>query len=90
MFFGRGRGEVSESYKVAIFFLLQHTKTGKIYQNGKNIPNDHKIYPNGKNIPNGCKLYQMYVRYTKIALYQMITNIPNSCKIYQMTTKYTK
>jgi hypothetical protein len=31
-------------YQGCQIFLVQHTKTGKIYQNGENIPNDHQIY----------------------------------------------
>jgi hypothetical protein len=29
--------------RVARFFLVQYTKTGKMYQNGENIPKGHKI-----------------------------------------------
>jgi hypothetical protein len=28
--------------RVARLLFVQHTKTGKIHQNGKNIPNNHK------------------------------------------------
>jgi hypothetical protein len=38
--------------RAARFLLMQHTKAGKSYQKGKNIPNDHKIY-------------QMTMKYTK-------------------------
>jgi hypothetical protein len=36
--------------RIARFFLVQHTKTGK------NIPNNHK------NIPNVYKIYEMAVK----------------------------
>jgi hypothetical protein len=42
------------------FFLVQHTKTGKIYQITINLPNGRKVH-----IPNVRKVYQMSVKYTK-------------------------
>jgi hypothetical protein len=36
---------VTDGRRVARFFLLQHTKTGKIYQTTINLPNGHKIEP---------------------------------------------
>jgi hypothetical protein len=36
--------KIAEVIRVARFFLVQHTKTFKIYQNRENIPNDHKIH----------------------------------------------
>jgi hypothetical protein len=52
----------------ARFFSIEHTKTAKIYQmtictlyqNGKNIPNDHTLYQKWpQNIPDSCKIDQM-------------------------------
>jgi hypothetical protein len=38
-------------YRVARFFSVQHTKTGKIYQVTKNIPKGHKMYQMANNFP---------------------------------------
>jgi hypothetical protein len=44
------------NFRVARFFLVQHTNKGKIYQQGENIPNDNKLYQMTTNVPNGRKL----------------------------------
>jgi hypothetical protein len=56
--------------KVARFFVVQYTKTGKIYQNGENIPKRGKYTKNITNnhnvgIPNDNKIYQSAIKYTK-------------------------
>jgi hypothetical protein len=43
---------------VARFFLVQHTKTGKIYRKEKLISNEHKIDKLAVNTPNGQVTYQ--------------------------------
>jgi hypothetical protein len=59
-------------YRVARFFLVQHTKTGKLYQNGEkytktgiNIPKLKKYTTTGKYIPKQEKIYQMTTKSTK-------------------------
>jgi hypothetical protein len=65
--------------RFARFFLIQHTRTGKIYQmttrytkSPQDIPNDHEIYQitsryakSPQDIPNDHEIYQMTMRYTK-------------------------
>jgi hypothetical protein len=46
------RKQASRRNRVARFFLVQHTKMGKLYQN------DHNIC-----IPNGHNVYEMSVKY---------------------------
>jgi hypothetical protein len=70
---------------VARFFVVQHTKTEKIYQPPKIIPKGHTIYRNRKNIPNPYKLYQKAIQYTETG-----KNILNDHKLHQQATKYTK
>jgi hypothetical protein len=57
------RAKEDES-RVARFFLVQHTKTGKIYQN------DLKIYQ------NCLKIYQMALKFTNIFHCKIIRNLP--------------
>jgi hypothetical protein len=66
--------------RVARFFLVQNTKTGK------NIPNDHKIYHMDitylqwpQNRPNGHKIYQDFPlqgppKFTQIGIFGSKTN----------------
>jgi hypothetical protein len=49
------------SIRVARFFLVQNTKTGKIYQLPQNIPNGHKKFPMAIKYVD-----QMVIKYTKI------------------------
>jgi hypothetical protein len=44
-------------HKVARFFLVRDTKTGKY------VPNQHKNY---QNFPNGLKIFQMAIKYINI------------------------
>jgi hypothetical protein len=66
--------------RTARFVLVQHTKTGKIYQ----ITTKY-VYQISVDLPNGRKIYQMAVKYTKWPY-----NMPNVHKIYQMAVKYTR
>jgi hypothetical protein len=66
--------------RVAIFFLVQNTKTGE------NIPNDHKIYQMAlkffqwpQNTPNGHKIYQDFSlqdppKFTQMGIFGLKTN----------------
>jgi hypothetical protein len=70
-------------YRVARFFLVQHTKTGE------NIPNDHKIYQMAINISNGRKIHQMDIKYTKftqIGIF-LFENEPSGIPAYVCTEK---
>jgi hypothetical protein len=53
-------------YRVARFFSVQNTKTGKIH-----IPTDQKYTKWPYYIPNGHIIYQMALKYTKSPLYTM-------------------
>jgi hypothetical protein len=75
----------ADASRVARFFLVQHTKTGK------NIPNDYKIDQMTVKYTKWPKIYQMTVnvpndrKYAKWPEY-----IPNSRKIEQMATIYNE
>jgi hypothetical protein len=44
--------------KVARFFFVQHTKTGKMYQTGGKCTKWPENMPNGRKIDHGHELYQ--------------------------------
>jgi hypothetical protein len=68
------------------FSWSKHTKLGKIYQIGKNIPNDDQPYQTAinytkwtENIPNGHKIYQHFPfqgtpKFTQIGIFGLKTN----------------
>jgi arginine/lysine/ornithine decarboxylase len=66
-------------FRLARFFLVQHTKIVKIFQI---ISKDTKIV---KNIPNYLKRYQMAIKNIKLS-----QKIPNGHKVYQIISKDTK
>jgi hypothetical protein len=68
--------------RAARLFLVQHTKTGKMFQKTikKQMATKYTKWP--QNIPNGHKIYQMATKYTKWP-----QNIPNGHSIYQMAVK---
>jgi hypothetical protein len=51
----------SDPGRVARFFLVQHTKKGKIYR----MTIKYTRWP--QHIPNGHKIYQMTIKYTNIS-----------------------
>jgi hypothetical protein len=61
---------VTDGRRVARFFLLQHTKTGK------NIPNDHKFTKRPQNRASGRKFYQMTLKCTGICHYKAFHKLP--------------
>jgi hypothetical protein len=64
--------------RVARFFLLHHTKTGKNSIDFKVYPMNKKYTQWTKSIPNVRKIYPMNKKYT-----QCQKNIPNRHIIYQ-------
>jgi hypothetical protein len=58
------------SCRVARFFFLQHTKTGKIYQ----ITTKYTKCP--QSVPNTCKIDQMSIKYTNIFLCKTLQKLP--------------
>jgi hypothetical protein len=56
--------------RVARFILVQHTKTGKIYQ----ITIKYTQCP--QNIPNGSKIDLMVIKYTNISHCKTLQNLP--------------
>jgi hypothetical protein len=86
------------TFRVARYFLVQHTKTGKIYTKMQyiNYTEWPQIYPMAtkytewpQNIPNGHKIYVMATKYVYVMatkyVYVMATKY-----VYVMATKYTK
>jgi hypothetical protein len=56
--------------RLARFFSIQHTKTGK------NIPNGNKMYQTAKKIPFGRKMDKMAVRNINIFHCKAFQNLP--------------
>jgi hypothetical protein len=56
--------------RVARFFLVENTKTGK------NIPNYHIITKWPQNISDGRKIDQIVIKYTKIFHSKTLQNLP--------------
>jgi hypothetical protein len=79
--------------RVARFFWVQHSRKGKIYQNGENIPKRGKYTKTGKIYQNGEFTPKRGI-YTKTGnLHQngeyipKLGKIPNNHKIYQTAVK---
>jgi hypothetical protein len=64
----RGRLKI----RVARFFLMQLTKTGKMYEN------NHKIYQMASKYTNSHRMDQVVMKYTNIFYCKTLKNLPKS------------